>query len=402
MTTRSNNHNPMINSSHPLCLSEDGLTELLTLCRREQCDIYAAAEMLRAEAEAIEAQYFGSVAVVPLMGVYMTRLSTGGRFLGRESSAYSGFVNDVEEAIKNGAKTVIINAACPGGVTSFLPQAADAIYQLRDKAKIIAYISVQACSAGYWLSSAAHEIVISESGFAGSIGTKMFTFTRWDDEVVVVSDQSPEKDPDPATEDGQAQLRKPLNQITEVFIEKVAQYRNVTKEKVLSDFGKGNYLVGKFAVEAGLADRVGTLEELIQTYSDNNHPDVGATNDTEEIIMSESNTPASQPDNTQDQIKAAMERAQSILNCDEAQGRETMASHLAFKTEMSLEQAKEMLSMAPSAKTNAENTDLSHLMDQEGDEDIDGNGGGERTVTQAPIDIDGIYNARQQTVERFL
>lgn len=52
---------------------------------------------------------------------------------------------------------------------------------------------------------------------------------------------------------------------------------------------------------------------------------------------------------TADAIKAANTRAQAILNHAEAKGREDLARHLAFETDMSAEGASAMLGKAPKA-----------------------------------------------------
>lgn len=50
----------------------------------------------------------------------------------------------------------------------------------------------------------------------------------------------------------------------EVFLRTVARGRGVEVETVLSDYGQGGVFVGQAAVTAGMADRVGTLEDLIE------------------------------------------------------------------------------------------------------------------------------------------
>ena len=46
-------------------------------------------------------------------------------------------------------------------------------------------------------------------------------------------------------------------------MEAVAEYRSVDVNTVLSEFGQGGVLVGAAAVAAGMADSVGTLEDLL-------------------------------------------------------------------------------------------------------------------------------------------
>lgn len=54
--------------------------------------------------------------------------------------------------------------------------------------------------------------------------------------------------------------------------------------------------------------------------------------------------------------KAERARIQGITGCEEAKGREQMASHLAFNTTMSVEDAKALLGTAPKVEPKAEAT----------------------------------------------
>ena len=80
---------------------------------------------------------------------------------------------------------------------------------------------------------------------------------------------SPNKRPNPASEDGRAVIQARVDAIQEVFVETVARNRGVAVETVLEDFGKGDVLIGKNAVQVGLADRLGSLEGVIEALSTN-------------------------------------------------------------------------------------------------------------------------------------
>lgn len=80
--------------------------------------------------------------------------------------------------------------------------------------------------------------------------------------------------------------------------------------------------------------------------------------------------------------KAAAERIGAILGCEEATGRESLARHLAFNTDMSAESAKATLAasaLAPAPKTPSNGLDA--LMDgnpKVGGDATAGNGGGDK------------------------
>jgi hypothetical protein len=81
--------------------------------------------------------------------------------------------------------------------------------------------------------------------------------------IEFVSSQSPHKRPDPSTEAGKAQIQATADDLADVFVDAVAANRGVSRDAVLSDFGRGGSLVGSKAVAAGMADRVGSLEQVI-------------------------------------------------------------------------------------------------------------------------------------------
>jgi len=47
------------------------------------------------------------------------------------------------------------------------------------------------------------------------------------------------------------------------FVRDVARFRNATQEAVRNGYGEGRVLTADAAVKAGLADRIGTLEETV-------------------------------------------------------------------------------------------------------------------------------------------
>jgi ClpP class serine protease len=128
-----------------------------------------------------------------------------------------------------------------------------------------------AASAGYWIASGATEVVVDPTALLGSIGAQMALRTSEDPKGVTtykfVSSQSPMKNADPASKEGAEHLQGIVDAMAQVFVEDVARNRGVATETVLSDFGKGGIFVGKDAVTAGLADRVGNFEGVLAELS---------------------------------------------------------------------------------------------------------------------------------------
>src|SRR5690606_29965998 len=120
------------------------------------------------------------------------------------------------------------------------------------------YAGGQMASAAYWLGSGALEIVVDRTAVLGSIGAIM---TLIDERqrmekagvrtIQIVSSQSPDKVLDPDVDASKAKLQKIVDDLAGVFVSAVARNRGVDEETVLSDFGRGDVMVGQAAVDAG-------------------------------------------------------------------------------------------------------------------------------------------------------
>jgi hypothetical protein len=92
----------------------------------------------------------------------------------------------------------------------------------------------------------------------------------------VVADQSPLKVVDASSAKDRDRVKAQMTSFASVFVDSVARGRGVSVATVLSEFGKGDVMVGQAAVDAGLADEVGTLDSVLAAL----------TNSTETMNMS--------------------------------------------------------------------------------------------------------------------
>ena len=128
---------------------------------------------------------------------------------------------------------------------------------------IIAAVT-NALSGGYWISSAASKIAAVPSAEIGSIGAIM-TIAKKDDEYTIdfVSRQSPKKAIDPETKEGAAEYQQNIDDMADVFINAVSKHRNVSAEKIKSDYGQGGFMVASKAMAAGMIDEIASFEQVI-------------------------------------------------------------------------------------------------------------------------------------------
>lgn len=209
------------------------------------------------------------VAVVPFIGPAFRYSSWMHDLCG--ATTYDRFAQDLAAALDDDdVKAIVLEVDSPGGEVNGCVEASDMVFRARGTKPIIAWVGGDACSAAYWVASAADSIVVSDTAMLGSIG--VVGIFRDDSEAdaregiktyEIVSSQSPGKRPDPGTKAGRAALQGLIDDTAAVFVARVARNRGVTVDKVLADFGKGGCMVGTGAVEAGLADEVGNFEDLL-------------------------------------------------------------------------------------------------------------------------------------------
>lgn len=162
---------------------------------------------------------------------------------------------------------IVLEIDSPGGEAAGIGELAAMIRQGTARKPIVAYAGNQCASAAYWIASACSEVVAAPAAMLGSIGVVMGCTVKapraGETRYQFVSSQSPGKRPDLATEGGRSQVQELVDKLATVFISAVADYRGVTPEAVASDFGKGGELVGQHAVDARMADRLGSLESVL-------------------------------------------------------------------------------------------------------------------------------------------
>jgi len=209
-------------------------------------------------------------------------------------ASIESFMKDFSEIQENSAiDNVILNIGSPGGQGDGI---ADAASIIRNSQKpVVAYIEANAQSAALWLAAAADEIVISRAAMMGSVGVVVtLNNNKEDGRIELVSSQSPEKRPNFDTNDGIQVVQTIVDDLAQVFIDDVASLRNISVESVL--LWKGGTLVGRKAVAAGMADRIGDFESVLAGFS------AGKSETRGVIAMSEKEKEKSSPEITQELI----------------------------------------------------------------------------------------------------
>lgn len=248
----------------PWAMTEDALRLMLAIAERTQYDP-AAVEARKAErlAQTASAGLRDGVAVIPVIGPIARRMNMFSDVSG--GTSLDLLARDFVTALDNNqVRAIVLNIDSPGGEANGVSEFANMVYSARGRKPIYAYVGGMGASAAYWIASAAEKIVIDDTAMLGSIGVIAAVPTsEEDDEVTFVSSQSPNKRPDPKTEEGAASIQSMIDSLAQVFVESIARNRGVSAETVLTSFGQGGMFVGKDAVKARLADSVGSFEGVL-------------------------------------------------------------------------------------------------------------------------------------------
>jgi ClpP class serine protease len=207
------------------------------------------------------------VAIVPVIGPLFRYANMFTEISG--ATSIQQLALDFQAAVDDpSVNAIILEIDSPGGQVSGISEFAAQIRQASAFKPVKAYVSDLAASAGYWLASAADSIIVNNTARLGSIGVVMqTTIDEADNSIKFISSQSPNKQADPSSDSGKLQYQKMVNDLAEVFINTVADYRGVTREEVIANFGMGGVMIAEEAINAGMADSFGSLEFLISALS---------------------------------------------------------------------------------------------------------------------------------------
>lgn len=250
-------------ASQPWAITREMLETISAIARREHEGPEAVeARLGRPLQNTRQVTMRGDVAIVPLVGPVFRYANLFTQISG--ATSLDVLATDFQAAVDDPAvKAIVLSIDSPGGQASGIAEFAALV---RSSSKpVTAYVDGAAASAAYWIAAAADTIVTSKTGELGSIGA-VFSVRAPDKAsgtIEIVSSQSPKKRADVSTDEGRGLIQARADKFAEIFIADVAAFRGVSVEKVLADFGQGDMRMGADAVALGMADSVGTLEEVI-------------------------------------------------------------------------------------------------------------------------------------------
>lgn len=227
----------------------------------------AMVEMDDEEEDAVSLRSSDGVAVFHIRGPLLSSGDWITRLFGWSDHA---MVGQVADALRQDSRVrgVVLAFDSPGGDVQGMAEAAEKIERLAAAKPVYAVANHNAYSAAYALAAPAERIYVSRAGGVGSIGVVVahvdqsqrdhaaglkVTFLHHGDKKV---DGNPHE---PLSDRARADLQAEVDQLGQAFVDHVARYRGLSPQEVAAQ--EAGVFLGSAAVEAGMADEVGTVED---------------------------------------------------------------------------------------------------------------------------------------------
>ena len=329
------------------------------------------------------------VGVITVAGSLVNR----GAWIGANSGlvSYEGIKHQLGVAAADPkVRSIILDMSSPGGEAIGALETADAVRAVAAIKPVVAVVNGMAASAGYAIASGATEIVTTPTGVAGSIGVIMvhadYSEALADEGIkpTIIFAGAHKADGNsmqPLPDSVRADLQAEIDAFYQQFLSTVALGRGERLSAEMARKTEARVFIGAAAVEAGLADRVGSFESVLAELS-RAPKGRSSTSLPKGLTMSET-TGAPAAENAgitkadldravaaahADGVKlgASQERARigAILAHSEAEGRDAQARTLAIETDLSAEQAGKVLASSP--RIEAKPIDLAAIVAETG------------------------------------
>ncbi len=213
----------------------------------------------------------GGIGVIPVYGMIQQRLTS--ELMKAGGTSVEEISAGLDALLANKAvDAIVLDVDSPGGEVSKVPELSDQLFAARAQKKLYASVNSLAASAGYWIASAAEQVMVTPSGYAGSIGVYMLhedvskALDAGGIKVTLVSagKYKTEGNPfEPLDADARAHLQEQVDATYSKFLKALARNRDRSLDDVRKNFGQGRMMNAEEAVAAGLADRQMSFEDLM-------------------------------------------------------------------------------------------------------------------------------------------
>lgn len=209
-------------------------------------------------------------AIVEIHGVLVNRSPVLGSFWGL--TAYEGLAEQFRRlATHDDVKRIVLDINSPGGLVAGIRGCTEALERLADKKPVYAISHDMAYSAGYWIACLARELSVTPDGGVGSIGVRSGhvsyaeSLDRAGIQVTTFTAGATKADGNPyalLTDGEAAEHQFKIERDNDRFIAHVAAHRPLSEGQIRDTDART--FVGEDALASGLADRVESLEDMVE------------------------------------------------------------------------------------------------------------------------------------------
>lgn len=299
------------------------------------------------------ARRVNGVALIDIEGSLVNR----GAWIGTDSGlvSYEGISAQIDAAVADDeVHSILLDIDSPGGEATGMFAVAQKVRQAATQKRVVAVVNDVAASAAYGIASGAHEIVISPTSFTGSIGVVMVHMDHSGElkkkgvkpTILQKGANKTHGHPfGPLSGDAMSSLNEMMTILYDQFLETVEAGRGSRLDAAAARATEAGIFVGQKAIDAGVADQIGTFDEVLAELQTNAH----SGDKTEKVTMADKTPgPDAKGDKTYTQAEldaavttaraegaaAASTRISAILSSPEAEGRSATALEMALNQDM--------------------------------------------------------------------
>lgn len=219
----------------------------------------------------------GDVAVIPVCGPIFYKPSWyamyfGGAILTNIRAQFNTALNDPN------VSAIVFPFDSPGGIIDMVPEFAKELFAARGKKPMLAVADTMIASAAYWLAAQMDQVFVTESSRVGSVGvyaeheeiSGMLEKIGVKITLIAYGEHKVDGNPyEPLSDVAHAKIQEDVNKAGVKFDTAVARGRGVTKKVVTDTFGGGQMFDGETAISLRMADKVGSIEQVLTKASKN-------------------------------------------------------------------------------------------------------------------------------------
>lgn len=383
-----------VNMSNPVLQKEEGRVDMVK---------QTMARTLGASAVSSSMMYgmVGTTAVIPVFGALVNRFNSTYGFI----TGYNYIKNAIATALADeSVDSIILDINSGGGEVAGCFETVDYIKAAHSQKEIHAVVDSSCYSAAYAIASACTSIKATPSSGIGSVGVvamhasyeKMLENEGISVTFIKAGDHKVDGNPYEELSDSvKADMQKRIDATYQEFVSLVSVNRSLAVEDVVKT--QAACYTAQEAKSIGLIDDVISVEGAVKLITEgrmSNENTVQAVDTKTEPQAQTPQAPVAQAD-----ANAERSRIQSIITAEAAKNNSKLAHHLAFNTNMSVEDAIQTLAAAaqdvkeqPVAQQPAAVNLLADAMAQTTQPNVGADVGNESEATKMAADIDVVAN----------